>query len=71
LETLLNLYKDVGLDRLSFIENIAFTILEYDDFQENIPLLEKINDKIIQKILFPVEYAIYVKEILNKELNER
>lgn len=68
---LIGLNKKAGVRYLSFIKDVVFTQLNYSDFKQNIPLFEKINDKIIEEILFPVEYAVYVKKVLNGELDER
>ncbi|GAB6074418.1 DUF3137 domain-containing protein [Nautilia lithotrophica] len=70
MELLIKLYKEADVKYLSFIKDLVFTKIEYDDFTQNIPLFEQINDKIIRKILFPVEYAIFLKESLNKGFYE-
>jgi len=71
MELLIQLYNKADIKYLSFIKDLVFTKIKYDDFTQNMPLLTPVNDKIIQKILFPVEYALFLKESLNGGFNER
>jgi len=71
MELLIKLYKDMGVEYLSFIKDTVYSKLEYDDFEDNIPLDKEIDDKIVQKVLFPLLYAIYMQENLNRDIYKK
>jgi hypothetical protein len=66
MERLLKLHREVGFERMRFVGDELYLTLKGESIQSSVPIFTKIDEKAIQRVLMPVECALYIKETLNK-----
>ena len=70
MEKLIYLYHKTGVDKIRFLGNLVYLTLEHDSIYSSMPLFRSVTEESVDKVLLPVRYALYVRDIL-KEGNER
>ena len=67
MEKLINLHKTAGIDKIRFVNDTVYSTLKHESIYSSMPLFRSVTQKSVDKVLLPVRYALYVRDVLKSK----